>query len=114
MARPITAETRQKNRIRDLERIVADTWPSVLLEADVWQYIEALSPPSTTSPTTASAGQTTSAAPSPAHTAAQHRHPRPQLVRWPNYNAERAHLKRTRCSCTELDRLDGAKAQDVA
>jgi hypothetical protein len=112
VARPITAETRQKNRIRDLERIVA-AWPSVCLEADVWQYIEALSA---------------------LHHVAHHGIRRPDDLggtitghkahstgtRTPNYamsqyNAERAHLRqRTTMLHGELDRHDGAKAQDVA
>jgi hypothetical protein len=113
VARPITAETRQKNRIRDLERIVA-AWPSVLLEADVWQYIEALSA---------------------LHHVAHHGIRRPDDLggtitghaphstgtrdrNWSmaQYNAERAHLRqRTRLLHGELDQFDGgAKTKDVA
>lgn len=41
MSTKLTPETRLRNRIRDLERIVSN-WPSVLLEREVWEYIEAL------------------------------------------------------------------------
>ena len=41
MARPITPETRLRNRVRDLERR-QDSWHVAVDHADVWQYLDHL------------------------------------------------------------------------
>jgi hypothetical protein len=100
MARPITAETRQKNRIRDLERIVA-AWPSVLLEAHVAHH--GIRRPDDLG------GTITGHSPHSTGT-------RDRNWSMAQYNAERAHLRqRTKLLHGELDQFDGgAKTKDVA
>jgi len=41
VARALSPEQKLRNRVRDLERIVSE-WPLVLLEREVWEYVESL------------------------------------------------------------------------
>jgi hypothetical protein len=113
VARPITTETRLRNRVRDLERL-ADTWPAILLEPTVWQYIEHLT-------ALHHIAHNGIRRPDDLGGTISGTHSRSTGARNENtaYHAqlkvELAHLKqRSRMLETELNRLDASKAQDVA
>jgi hypothetical protein len=113
MARPITTETRLRNRVRQLETLV-DSWPVTQHHPEIWDYLEHLAALSHIALNGIRrpddlGGTISGTHPTSTGTRTENHAYHAQL------KVELAHLKqRSRMLEGELNRLDRVKAQEIA